>query len=163
MDPAKRAKIETSENHGLWGFFNQDKEALTLPKDLNEHGRAWTKKELRIKSVDDMHILWWKCHLELNRLATETHERIRLEPGYGKYELEKRRDTIKDTQMAIRETLQERYEAYQEAREIINKDQDPDITIDDNGQPVRRIEYDPYDVEETEDKVQPMTRPQQRE
>ena len=65
--------------------------------------------------------------------------------------------------MAIRETLQERYEAYQEAREIINKDQDPDITIDDNGQPVRRIEYDPYDVEETEDKVQPMTRPQQRE
>jgi len=39
MDPAKRAKIETSKDHGLWGFFNQDKEALTAPKDLNDHGR----------------------------------------------------------------------------------------------------------------------------
>jgi large subunit ribosomal protein L47 len=39
MDPAKRAKIETNDSHGLWGFFNQDKEALTTPKELNAHGR----------------------------------------------------------------------------------------------------------------------------
>jgi large subunit ribosomal protein L47 len=38
MDPAKRAKIQGSETHGLWGFFNQDKESLTAPKDLNDHG-----------------------------------------------------------------------------------------------------------------------------
>jgi large subunit ribosomal protein L47 len=38
MDPSKRARVETSEDHGLWGFFNKEKEAITEPKDLNAHG-----------------------------------------------------------------------------------------------------------------------------
>jgi large subunit ribosomal protein L47 len=42
MDPAKRARIETSNDHGLWGFFNKNKEALTDPKELNEHGMRCT-------------------------------------------------------------------------------------------------------------------------
>jgi large subunit ribosomal protein L47 len=114
MEPSKRASVETSEHHGLWGFFNKNREALTEPKELNAHGteqlsihkfrrhtdaragRAWTKKELSIKSLDDMHALWWKCHLELNRLSTELEERKRLNPGYGTYELESRQETVSD-------------------------------------------------------------------
>jgi large subunit ribosomal protein L47 len=151
-------------------------------------GRAWTKKELRIKSLSDVHVLWWKCHLELNRLATEAEERTRLEPGYGKYELDKRRDTVctrpstsstffranrtgelnklanlprctqlKDTQKAIREALQERYEAWQEAKDIINADQDPDVTVNAEGQPVWRQDADPYEIDEMDGKIEPMT------
>ncbi|KIW05854.1 uncharacterized protein PV09_03057 [Verruconis gallopava] len=153
MDPAKRARIETSENHGLWGFFNKKKEALTDPKDLNAHGRAWTRKELRIKSLDDMKVLWWKCHLELNRLSTEEHERKRLNPGYGMYELEKRRDTILETQRAIREALEERYDAWLEARDILMAGKDPDIEINEHGRLQWRAEQDPYEVEEMEDKT----------
>lgn len=68
-------------------------------------GRAWAKKELRHKSLEDMHVIWWQCHLELNKLATETHERKRLEPGYGKYELEKRQDTVSTLLVAIGHSL----------------------------------------------------------
>jgi hypothetical protein len=41
-----------------------------------------------------MRVLWWKCHLELNRLSTEANERRRLRPGYGRYELEQRQETV---------------------------------------------------------------------
>ena len=31
LDPAKRSKIKVDPNHGLWGFFNKDRKALTDP------------------------------------------------------------------------------------------------------------------------------------
>jgi len=58
--------------------------------------------------------------------------------------------------------LQERYEAWQEAKDIVNKDQDPDITVGADGSPVWRAEADPYEVDEMDGKMEPMTRPEQR-
>ena len=46
-------------------------------------GRAWSKRELRNKSWEDIHALWWLCCKERNRIATEMKERERLKAGGG--------------------------------------------------------------------------------
>ena len=38
LDPSKRSKIEVDPNHGLWGFFNKDRKALTPPGGDIERG-----------------------------------------------------------------------------------------------------------------------------
>lgn len=40
LDPEKRSKVQSDPNHGLWGFFNQDKKALSLPEEDAAHGKA---------------------------------------------------------------------------------------------------------------------------
>ncbi len=32
MDPAKRSKVTVDEEHGLWGFFNKERTALSTPE-----------------------------------------------------------------------------------------------------------------------------------
>lgn len=115
MDPAFRNQPRTDLDHGLWGFFSKDKEPITEPKLLGEHGRSWTKKELRIKDWTDMHMIWWKCHLLLNKLATEKAERKRLEPGYGDYELKKQVDAV-STCLVLSDYVE------QEKREVLMED-----------------------------------------
>ena len=38
LDPKKRTKIEVDPNHGLWGFFNRNRKALSSPEDLSQRG-----------------------------------------------------------------------------------------------------------------------------
>ncbi len=38
LDPNKRSKIKVDENHGLWGFFNKNRTALSTPEEDNSHG-----------------------------------------------------------------------------------------------------------------------------
>lgn len=49
-------------------------------------GRSWSIQELREKSWDDLHALWWVCIKERNRIATSDLERVRLRAGYGEWE-----------------------------------------------------------------------------
>ncbi len=89
-DPASRKEFKTRDDHGLWGFFNEQRMPMTAPEDLDAHGRAWTTAELARKNWDDLWIIWWRCVRERNYLATEAHERKRVEAGYGEAESKER-------------------------------------------------------------------------
>lgn len=40
-DSERKAKVQVDENHGLWGFFNEKKTALSTPKDDDTHGKLF--------------------------------------------------------------------------------------------------------------------------
>ncbi|TGZ84424.1 MRP-L47-domain-containing protein [Ascodesmis nigricans] len=131
LDPKARTEVKTDEDHGLWGFFHE-KKCLPTPEEDHAHGRAWTAAELRIKSWDDLHRLWWACVKERNIIATQQKERERLDPGYGEYESEEREAEVIKTQKRIRYVLTERYYAWEEAREIAETD--PEVNLSGVGQ-----------------------------
>lgn len=41
LDPDRRSKVQEDPNHGLWGFFNSEKRALTTPKEDRAHGNVF--------------------------------------------------------------------------------------------------------------------------
>ena len=90
LDTEKHTKPQTKDDHGLWGFFNKDKVCFPTPDEDHKHGRAWSVWELRAKSWDDLHKLWWTCVKERNVIATQAFERERVKAGYGADEAEKR-------------------------------------------------------------------------
>lgn len=65
-------------------------------------GRSWSVQELREKSWDDLHKLWWVCVKERNRIATSNLERQRMKAGYGDYEAEERERVVSFRVVAIR-------------------------------------------------------------
>lgn len=91
-DPADHVK--TDPEHGLYEFFYEKDKALLLPEDESKHGRSWTVEELRQKSWDDLHRLWWTCVKERNRIATASRERTRLKLKTGGEESQARMQAV---------------------------------------------------------------------
>ncbi|KAK6502124.1 54S ribosomal protein L4 mitochondrial [Arthrobotrys conoides] len=127
-DPSKHTDVVTSPEHGLWGFFNKERVSIPTPEEDHKHGRAWAVEELRHKSWDDLHKLWWACVKERNILATQQLERERMKPGYGESEAYTRDRLVRDTQRAIKHALTERYYAWQEALKVAESDSDIDLS-----------------------------------
>ena len=117
----KDTPIDTT--HPLWGFFRPDRKTLTPPKEDGKHGRAWTAEELRGKSFEDLHSLWHVCLRERNILSTQRHERRRQRiKETGDAEAGERDRTVRKTMQGIKFVLSERLLAWQEAREIAERD-----------------------------------------
>ena len=87
------ARPEIDPEHGLWQFF-YDKQVAQPPTKDAAHGRPWTAEELRRKSWDDLHRLWWVCVKERNRIATASVARKHFDLGFGSYEADERDRTV---------------------------------------------------------------------
>lgn len=90
LDPRERSAVEVDEEHGLWDFFNRDRDSLRTPAELAAHGRAWSVPELREKDWDDLWRLWWMCVKERNTVVTFLRERERIGKLLGDTEAAKR-------------------------------------------------------------------------
>ncbi|KAI5307201.1 hypothetical protein KEM56_002934 [Ascosphaera pollenicola] len=118
--PEEREPREETPDHGLWGFFIPERERVPSTEYEAKFGRAWTVQELRNKSFDDLHALWWVCAKERNRIATSKLERTRLALGFGDHESGERLKEVRKTQKAIKNVLLERMYAWSEARAAWN-------------------------------------------
>ena len=90
-----KPKVAVDANHGLWGFFPAADQLLWTPKETEEYGRAWTVEELRKKSWENLHSLWWVCCKERNMLATSKVELARAKLGFGEREIEARDEEVR--------------------------------------------------------------------
>ncbi|KAL1412778.1 54S ribosomal protein L4 mitochondrial [Vanrija albida] len=124
--PANQA---TPKPHPLWAFFHVPPAALRkvapkaqFPPDMGSldrlddeaaslaSGRSWTAAELRLKSFEDLHTLWYVLLRERNVLATQREERRRaaIPPGYGGEVLTKRGFRCRKSMARIKYVLNER-------------------------------------------------------
>lgn len=153
--------LKVDPSHGLWDFFYSKEKPLNTPKEDKAHGRAWTVEELRRKSWEDLHSLWWVCIKERNRIATGNVERQKGDYGYGASESRDREMQVRShcfaaawgsaitlvydedvdgspfilqvrkTQNAIKHALTERFYAWEDAVQLAKED--PEIKFKANG------------------------------
>ncbi|KAK0619865.1 mitochondrial 39-S ribosomal protein L47 (MRP-L47)-domain-containing protein [Immersiella caudata] len=131
IKPEDLAPPETDPNHGLWEFFANRDTVANVPEEDAKHGRGWMVEELRGKSWEDLHKLWWVCVKERNRIATAKYERNKSKLGFGDAEADKRDDEVKVTMRGIKHVLTERQYAWEDAVKLAEND--PEIDLSGNG------------------------------
>ncbi|KAI0387508.1 MRP-L47-domain-containing protein [Hypomontagnella monticulosa] len=122
-----KPKVDVDPNHGLWDFFYSKEKFLLTPEEDAEHGRGWTVEELRHKSWEDLHKLWWVCIKEQNRIATARKEKARLKLRDGAEEIAERLAEVRKTMKAIKHALTERFYLWEDARKLAETDPEVDL------------------------------------
>ncbi|CAK7198781.1 54S ribosomal protein L4 mitochondrial [Sporothrix eucalyptigena] len=135
---AAASRPEIDPNHGLWQFFYDQQVAQPPTKDI-AFGRPWTTEELRRKSWDDLHRLWWVCVKERNRIATASVARKHFDLGFGSHESTERDNAVRETMMRIKHVLTERFYVWEDALELAQSD--PEIDLSGNGPAFRPAAY----------------------
>lgn len=131
VKPEDLPPYETDPNHGLWDFFADRVTVASPPEEDAKHGRGWMVEELRSKSWDDLHKLWWVCVKERNRIATATFERQRGDLGFGDAEAGARDNEVRVTMRGIKHVLTERQYVWEDAVKLAEND--PEIDLSGNG------------------------------
>ncbi|KAK4156216.1 mitochondrial 39-S ribosomal protein L47 (MRP-L47)-domain-containing protein [Chaetomidium leptoderma] len=131
--------IETDPDHGLWDFFANRTSVAHAPEEEAKHGRSWSVEELRGKSWDDLHRLWWVCVKERNRISTSNWERKKSELGFGEAEAFVRDREVRATMRAIKHTLTERFYTWEDA--VKTAENDPEINLSGDGPPFTPSDY----------------------
>ncbi|EGF76766.1 hypothetical protein BATDEDRAFT_28225 [Batrachochytrium dendrobatidis JAM81] len=104
---------------GLEDFFDSSKGWVWNEKELPT-GRAWLAAELRNKSFDDLHSLWWVCCKEKNKLYSQQMEARRFDIFFPHKD---RIQQVKLTMSRLKLVIWERREAWMQAQAILKTEQ----------------------------------------
>jgi len=130
----EQGRVPVKEDHGLWAFFRRKQgddlvgearyETTEHPVTVEQHmsGRAWRASELRLKSFEDLHTLWYLVLRERNLLATQKEEARRMGLNDPTVQVSSVRvQQCRKTMARIKAMLNERRLAYEGAMELIEK------------------------------------------
>lgn len=131
IKPEDLVQSETDPEHGLWQFFADRATVAKPPEEDAKHGRAWMVEELRAKSWEDLHKLWWICVKERNRISTAMYDRGKNKLGFGDAEANERDAQVKITMRGIKHVLTERQYVWEDALKLA--DSDPEIDLSGEG------------------------------
>lgn len=114
--------LKTNESHPLYQFFS-NKKLLRSTEEIQSSGRHWTIAELRRKSFEDLHALWYVVLKERNVLAREYKimETISIS---GAELYEQQSSKLRETMWRIRFVLQERLQAQEKLQEHFKANRD---------------------------------------
>ncbi|KAL7627433.1 54S ribosomal protein L4 mitochondrial [Parahypoxylon ruwenzoriense] len=143
-----KPEIKVDPEHGLWDFFYSKEKLLLTPDEDSSHGRGWSVEELRHKSWDDLHKLWWVCIKEQNRISTARKEKARMRLLSGDRETAERLRQVRRTMKGIKHTLTERFYLWEDARRLAETD--PEIDLSSPKRPYLPSSY----MEETMEKAE---------
>ncbi|XP_014670640.1 PREDICTED: 39S ribosomal protein L47, mitochondrial-like [Priapulus caudatus] len=108
---SRRGFHSSSLRQGLMEFFDNPK---VYGEDQVKHGRAWKIDELRIKSNQDLHKLWFVLYKEKNMLLT-MQEECRREAAL--FPSPERIDKVEESMENLNAVVEERNHAYRELEE----------------------------------------------
>ncbi|KAI5957128.1 MRPL4 [Candida jiufengensis] len=110
--------FEVSPDHPLWQFFpqgNKSTSPIRESEDLDLDSREWTSAELRSKSFEDLHKLWYLILKERNILARE----VKLGESLGMADFRQFNSVdnkLIKTQKRIKQVLLERHIAFERSQ-----------------------------------------------
>ncbi|BGP20089.1 hypothetical protein JCM10213_002661 [Rhodosporidiobolus nylandii] len=129
-----RETTDTSA-HPLWRFFHGEQSLEVPDKRTDNSSRSWTALELRRKSFDELHQLWYVLLRERNVLLTQREEARRLRVDLGGFGAAPEKLRLCQKSMArIKQVLSERRHAALQAAEILREEGRVDAALQIEGE-----------------------------